>query len=97
MKIVFLTDGPTRRAQVGKLQIIFKRTTPRNMATQGRASGLVIQALRHLGKESAGQDAVRAIRQRLTDTDRRLLVKDLRYAPAWIAEVMREITETKEA
>src|SRR5438876_1092729 len=33
MKIVFLTDGPNRRIPLGKLQIILKRTAPRNMAT----------------------------------------------------------------
>jgi hypothetical protein len=97
MRVVFLTDGPSRRVQVGKLQVILKRTTPRNMATEGRASGLVIQALRHLGKEHAADDVVQAIRRRLTEADRRLLVKDLRYAPAWVAEAMRRIAEPKEA
>ena len=31
MKVVFLTDGINRRVQIGKLQIQFKRTSPRNM------------------------------------------------------------------
>lgn len=52
MKVVFLTDGLNRQIQIGKQQIILKRTTPRNMATADRVSGLVIQALRHLGQRN---------------------------------------------
>src|ERR1051326_38187 len=48
MKVVFLTDGPTRSVKVGKQAITLKRTTPKNMAAAGRVSGLVIQTLRHL-------------------------------------------------
>jgi hypothetical protein len=34
----------------GQREIILKHTTPRNLATAGRKSGTVIQALRHLGQ-----------------------------------------------
>src|SRR3989304_5682273 len=51
LRAVFLTDGNARRVQLGKRQIILKHTTPRNVATAGRNSGLVIQALRWLGKK----------------------------------------------
>ena len=33
------------------MQIVLKRTTPRQMAAAGRTSGLVIQALRSLGAD----------------------------------------------
>jgi hypothetical protein len=46
MRIVYLTDGRSRTVQVGRRQIILKQTSPRIMATAGRISGLVIQALR---------------------------------------------------
>jgi hypothetical protein len=49
-KVVFLTNGPERRRKVGNQEIVLKRTTPKNMPTAGRASGLVIQALRYLGQ-----------------------------------------------
>jgi hypothetical protein len=50
MKILYLTDGASRTVMIGNRQIILKRTTPRNMATAGKISGLVIQALRYLGQ-----------------------------------------------
>ena len=89
MKIVFLTDGPTRSVQVGKQTITLKRTTPKNMATAGRTSGLVIQALRHLGQRYVDDKLISQLRKRLSDDDKKQLLKDLIYAPAWVADVMR--------
>jgi len=94
MRVVFLTDGSPRRIQLGKLQIILKRTTPRNMATAGKISGLVIQALRHLGQRHVDGRVSATLRQRLKPADKRQLLKDIRYAPAWIAQFMQQVAKT---
>jgi len=49
-KAVFLTDGPTRTVKIGTITIQLRNTTAKNMAAAGRLSGLLIQALRALGK-----------------------------------------------
>jgi len=95
MRIVFLTDGPNRRIQLGKLQIILKRTSPRNMAAAGRTSGLVIQALRHLGQRSVDNRVILKLRQILSAKDKKRLLLDLGHAPAWVAAAMRKIAENK--
>jgi hypothetical protein len=95
MKVVFLTDGINRRVQIGKLQIILKRTSPRNMASAGTTSGLVIQALRHLGQRNIDEKVIQKLKQRLSATDKRQLLSDLRHAPAWVAAVMQQIAEPK--
>ncbi len=97
MKVLFLTDGVPRRVRIGKLQIIIRRTTPRNMATAGRISGLVIQALRYLGQRHVDDQVVGILRRRLTASDKRQLLRDLRFAPAWIAGIMREVAEAAKA
>ena len=63
----------------------------RNMATAGRTSGLVIQALRHLGKKHATERVIEVLRKRLTQRDRAQLLEDLSLAPAWIAQIMKEV------
>ncbi|MGH7951111.1 MAG: DUF6088 family protein [Limisphaerales bacterium] len=93
MKVVFLTDGSPRRIQLGKLQIILKRTTPRNMVTAGKISGLVIQALRYLGQRHMNGHVLANLRQRLKPADKRQLLKDFRYASAWIARFMQQVAE----
>ncbi len=96
MKIVYLTDGRSRTVQIGKKQIILKQTTPRNMATAGRISGLVIQALRHLGRQHVGDEVITRLDRRFGADDRKQLLKDVRFAPAWIADIMRRLGKKKE-
>jgi hypothetical protein len=93
MRTVFLTDGPSRKVQIGRRQIVLKQTTPRQMATAGRASGTVIQALRWLGQHNVDERIVKALRRNLAQSDKQQLLKDLRHAPAWVAEVMRKIAQ----
>ena len=91
MKIVFLTDGPARRVQFGKQVILLKHTTPRALATAGRVSELVIQALRHIGQRHVADAIVARLKKRLSDDDRKQLLRDIRYAPAWIAAILRRV------
>ncbi|MDO9228347.1 MAG: DUF6088 family protein [Syntrophales bacterium] len=91
MKIVFLTDGPARRVHLGKQVIMLKHTTPRAMATAGRVSGLVIQALRHIGQRYVDDAIVARLKKRLSDDDRKQLLQDIRYAPTWIAAILRRV------
>ena len=90
-KIVFFTDGPNRKVQLGKQTIVLKRTTPRNMATAGRISGLVIQALRYLKQGNIDSTVVAKLKRRLSDADKNMLMNDIRYAPAWIGDIFRKI------
>jgi len=96
MKIVFLTDGPARRVQIGKQIIMLKHTTPRAMATAERVSGLVIQALRHLGQRQVDDAVVANLQKRLSASDKKVPLRDLRYAPAWIAAILRRVAGPEE-
>ena len=88
-RIVFLTDGPSRRIRFGQQEIVLQRTIPRNMATAGRKSGTVIQALRHIGQRNVNDRTLAILKRQLTKKDRTQLRKDLRYAPGWIANILR--------
>jgi len=90
-RIVYLTDGTPREVRVGRQRIMLRRTTPRNMATAGRISGLVIQALRHLGQRHVDRTVIDKLRRRLDKKDRARLLADIPLAPVWIGEMMREI------
>jgi hypothetical protein len=92
-KIVFFTDGPNRKVQISKQKIILKRTTPRNMATAGRISGLVIQALRYLKQINVDSTTITKLKRRLSDEDKSTLMSDIRYAPVWVGNIFRKIQE----
>ena len=90
-KIVFLTDGPSRKVQIGKRKIVLKRTTPKNMATAEKISGLVIQALRYLKRDYVDSTIIKKLKNRLTEKDKKQLMNDIRYAPAWIGNIFRQL------
>jgi hypothetical protein len=92
-KIVFLTDGPSRAVRVGNQEIRLIRTTPRNMGPAGRVSGLVIQALRHLGQRHVDDSVIRSLRRKLSADDKRQLMKDIAFAPAWVGVHLRAIAK----
>lgn len=91
MKVVYLTDGRSCTVEIGKRQIILKKTTPRNMATAGRISGLVIQALRHIGRKRVDDHVIAKLNRRLDAAARKQLMKDISYTPAWIADIFRQM------
>ncbi len=92
-RIVFLTDGPARKVKIGRREIDLKHTTPRNMATAGRKSGTIIQALRHIGQDQVDDHILAILRRQITNTDPAAIRKDLNHAPAWIADLLLPLTE----
>ena len=87
-RIVFLTDGPARKVKIGRREILLQHTTPRNMATAGRKSGTLIQALRYLGRERVDDRVIATLSHHIAEADRPAIARDLRHAPVWIAELL---------
>ena len=90
-RIVFLTDGPSRKVKIGRREIHLLHTTPRNMATAGRKSGTVIQALRYLGQDQVSDQVMAIIARQLSSAERLALQKDIVHAPAWIADFLHPL------
>jgi len=95
-KIVFLTDGSGRRIKIGPREIIFKRTTPRNMAG-AKSSGTLILALKYIGKDQISQDHIKHFRESLSNHIKMKLKKDSIYAPGWICPIIDEIVKDTNA
>jgi len=92
-KIVFLTDGPSRTIKIGTTTIQLRRTTPKNMATAGRLSGLVVQAFRELGKENITAERLEHLKRTLPLEKRQELLKDIRLVPEWMHSIFRKLVE----
>ena len=70
---------------------LFAAHNARNMATAGKISGLVIQALRYLGKEHVDSRDISILDDQLDNAARQELMEDIRYVPAWIADIIRSL------
>ncbi len=92
-KIVFLTEGESRKLKIGPMEIELRRTTPKNMASAGRLSGLVIQAFRALGKDHVTPKRIEQMKVNIPLKERKTLLKDIPLAPAWMHSIFRELVE----
>lgn len=92
-KAVFLTDGPNRTVKIGMTTIQLRRTTPKNMAMAGRFSGLLVQALRELGKEHITSERIEHLKRTIPLDARRELLKDIRFTPEWMHSIFRELAK----
>lgn len=88
MNLVYLTDGVRRNIKLGNNTITFRSTTPWKLATKGKISTLVIQALQELGKNEVDESVIKKIKSALAKEDMTLLRHDAELAPAWISTLL---------
>jgi len=95
LNVVYYTDGSARKINLGKRNIIFKKTSPKNLATIGSISTLVIQALKEIGKGKVTEDEIKIIIEHLRREEPSRLEHDIKLAPEWIRIIMRKALKTK--
>ena len=94
-KVVFLTDGASKKLKIGKQEIIFKRTAPKNMASADTQMGLLIQALKYFGQGNVDEMVLSRVKKVLKNMDQKDILKNLKYAPQWIRGLITKLLETK--
>lgn len=90
MNVVYYTDGAARKINLGRRKILFKKTTPKNLAAIGKISSLVIQALKELGKNNVTEKEIEIILKHLQKENPYRLEHDIKLAPEWIRVIMRK-------
>ena len=88
--LVYLTDGSARTVDLGKRKIRFKKTAPKNLSAIGNISGLVIQALKEIGRDNVTDTEIQIILSHLKNEEPQRLQHDIRLAPEWIRVIMRK-------
>jgi hypothetical protein len=93
-QMVYHTDGAPANVQLGKLKIVFRRNSGRTLALAGRASALVAQALRDVGRGRVTAAHLKMLRAGITRAARKQLIEDVARVPAWMRPHFRELTRT---
>ena len=96
MRVVFLTDGHSRKVKVGSTEILLRHSSTRFLSTRTQIGGLIIQALRYLGKDHVGDREYTILRKRVPAEARKEMLTDIRRAPVWIANIMRKLASEPE-
>ena len=94
-RIVFLTNGPSKKIKIGKQEILFRTTTEKHMYPVGTKVGLVIQALRNLGKDNIDSIAEVRVRKFLAGVGRSELIRYLKFAPVWVRYLVFHIMDVE--
>ena len=88
---VYLTDGPSRTLDLGGRRIEFRNTSRRYLIAPGTTAGLVIQALRELGRDNVDRDVINRIQRTLDEEDLMRLRKARKRLPAWILQALEPV------
>ncbi|MEO6993290.1 MAG: DUF6088 family protein [Lacunisphaera sp.] len=95
---IYATDGASREIDLGKRRPIRLQKRPlRELALAAEVSRFVFSGMRAIGKAQLTRARVRHLRKELKPGHRRQLLRDLRYAPAWMHPLLRYIAGDEKA
>ena len=94
-KWLYLSDGPSRQYSIGKQVLVFRQSALKDTGLKLRESGLIVQALKALGKEHVEPSAVETLRQWLDPKLRARVLRDTRMVTSWIYEIIKQICEER--
>lgn len=94
-KWLYLSDGPNRQYAIDQQLLAFRKSALKGTGFKLRESGLLVQAIKALGKEHLDSSVIEALRQWLPSTLRMRVLRDTRVATGWIYEVIKQVCEER--
>jgi len=92
-KWIYLSDGPNREYEIGQHSLQFKKTALKDARFKHRMSGLLVQALKALGKEHVDNRVIHTLSDQLDHKDCGRILKDTRTVSGWIYKIIKQICE----
>jgi hypothetical protein len=94
-KWIYLSDGPSRSYAIGEQELAFRKAALKDTGFALRESGLLVPAIKALGKEHVDPAVVEKLRQWLDPKLRARLLRDTRMVAGWIYEIIKQICEER--
>ena len=88
---IYRTDGPTRIVEIKKQKITLIHSSARAMLGAGKVAGIVLQALRYLGKENIDDNDIKKLGNTITKRDKSDLHKLIPKMQAWMRPILLRI------
>ncbi len=93
---VFVSDGPSREYDIGGQILIFRKAAMKDVGFKYEESGVVVQALKALGRRRVDQAAIKRIRQYLGSDAYGRTLKDTRSATGWVYRIIKQICKEED-
>ena len=90
-KYIYLSDGPNRTYDIFNYTLEFKNTALKEIGFKHRESGIVVQALKALGKQRVTSEIIDKIRKQLSSDMYPKILKDTKTATGWVYDYIKEI------
>ncbi len=92
-KWVYLSDGANREYEIGHHTLQFRKTALKDTRFKYRMSGLLVQALKALGKEHVDKKLINTLSSQLGSKDCERILKDTRTVTGWIHKIIKQVCE----
>ena len=92
-KYVYLSDGPDRSYEIGNTILTFKKSALKEIGFKHRESGLIVHALKALGKEHIDSSIISKIKDQLDPKKCNNIMEDTKTVTSWVYEIIRKICE----
>lgn len=93
---IYLSDGPSRDytiGEAGRQTLVFRKSSLKEAGFKYRESGLLVQALKALGKERVSPAVIEILRRWLEPKLRHRILGDTRAVTGWIHQIIKQICE----
>ncbi len=88
---VYLSDGPGCEYKIGNQSLVFKKSALKDIGFKYMESGLVVQALKALGRDHINQNVIERIHRQLESKTCDRILRDTRSATGWVYEAIKQI------
>lgn len=89
--LTYLTDGRSRRLRLGRKEIRLKQVSAKTLTREGTLIGDLIGHFRQMGRGRIEAEEISKLSRRLSVVQKQAILRDLRYAPSWAADILRMV------
>lgn len=95
-RFAYISNGPKRKYIIGKQTLEFERKALKESGFKLRESSIIVQALKSLGEENINDETIQKIKNWLTTSLKKQILKDTRTVTGWTYKVIRKICEDED-
>ena len=92
-RYTYLSDAQSGEYRIRNRTIEFKRSPLKQSKFKSRQTEIITQALLSLGESNLNEAVIAKITDFIIEKEKPRILKDSRYAPAWIGELLRKIIQ----
>lgn len=90
-RFVYLSDGPNRKYSIGNYTLEFKKSALKDVGFKHRESGIIVQAIKALGKDHISKEIIESVRKQLDARICERIIKDTKSVTSWIYNYIKKI------